>query len=630
MYNTAQTIKQKITAKVAVILLFLVGIVLMYGYVDKYLQPLNKEVIDLALNESIELSETVVKNIKQSVHKKDFFNPAVFQKETTEKIALNLQILQNLDIQNAYIVIDVNGKYYFLPYKKADKQSRFLKYFEKKNYAALASVYKSGQAKMVYPDDETMGLSYLKPINIDNRTVAVLVLKYNGNSIKAVEALQSKLNFIVVGLLLFAFLFFIGLLIQTYRALFLQEKIYRDELTNLYNRYYLKTLEASLDLSNYYILMIDIDLFKRINDSYGHDAGDFVLKEFAALLSKYMRKRDFLIRYGGEEFLAVVKKGSVDVAMYANSMRKLIENNKFIFDDRYIPVSISVGIYLNETNRNSLSLSVRQADIALYEAKKTGRNKVVIASHELKGDVNAEQVREAMENNLLFCEYHSIVDIKTNKISHYEALVRIKDKGVTIYPDSFLPAIENTFLYTQITKKIFLLNIQTLDTYKDIHVSVNFSPEDLLDDGVLELLIVHKRYAPRILIEILETQNVSYNLLNESLKKLRQIGYKICIDDFGSGYSNFVHLLRMEVDYLKLDANLIKDIADNKINYTIVESIALLCKKSNIKTIAEYVESKAILKKLKELHIDYAQGFYFANPKVLEMYDVQKDLRRKA
>lgn len=630
MYNTAKTIKRKITAKVAVILLFLVGTVLMYSYIDKYLQPLNKDIVELALNDSIELSEKVVKNIAANIDEKSFKDSAIFQKDISNEIAANLRLLHTQNLQNAYLVIRYNNQYYALYSQSEKKTNYFVKYNQQKNIAALADVYKHAQATMVYPSDETIGLSYFKPIVMDSQTVAILVLEYHGNSIKSIEALKSKMNFIMLGLLVFAFLFFIGLLIQTYRAVFLKEKIYRDELTNLYNRHYLKTLEDGLDLSNYYVLMIDIDLFKRINDSYGHDAGDFVLKEFSAVLSKYMRKRDFLIRYGGEEFLAVIKKGGVDVEMYANTMRKLIENNKFIFDDRYIPVSISIGIYLNDNNRKSLGLSVRQADIALYEAKKTGRNKVVIASHELKGDVNADQVRDAMENNLLFCEYHSIVDIKTNKISHYEALVRIKDKGVTIYPDSFLPSIENTFLYTQITKKIFLLNIQTLDTYKDIHVSINFAPEDLLDDGVLELLIVHKRYAPRILIEILETQNVSYNLLNESLKKLRQIGYSICIDDFGSGYSNFIHLLKMDVDYLKLDANLIKDIADNRINYIIVESIALMCRKSNIKIIAEYVENNAILNKLKELNIDYAQGFYFANPKVIEMYDVKKDLRRRA
>lgn len=607
-------------AKLFASFLLLIGILFAYTSVSRYIEPLNKEILEVAISDIVQISNSITQNIVEVSDENNFVKSILTEDEINKQVKVLLKTLQTDNIKYVYTVFQSRDKYRYLLDVSHSEQSESLESFLPLDKTRWDSIYKDRDTAIIlHNENKSLGFTYLKPIIIQGVTVAILAIDYSRNKLKSIEELKSKIQIMILSILFFAIVLFLGLIFQTYRTFFLKEKMFTDSLTSLNNRHYLKHLQENIDLCKYYILLIDIDLFKRINDSYGHNAGDFILIEFSKKLLSFKRKKDFLIRHGGEEFLLMLHKDIENVEDYAQNIRLCIEKHKFIYEKTSIPMSISIGLYLNEDNTNKLNVAIHKSDQALYEAKRTGRNKVVI-SHTSICNIEIDNIRDAIKDNLLFCQYHSIIDIRTNEISHYEALVRIKHTDKIIYPNSFLPSIENTFLYTQMTKKIFLLNIEKLKEYKGISISINFSPEDLLNNGVIELLTEYKRYSSRILIEILETQNISYNLLNVSLKNLRSLGYSICIDDFGSGYSNFTHLLQMDINYLKLDANLIKDLATNYKTYIIVESIVHICKKSNIKVIAEYVESLEILKCLKELDIEYAQGYYFSKPQAIENY----------
>jgi diguanylate cyclase (GGDEF)-like protein len=616
------SLKRKKIFNFFIVLGFVMGFIYLYISIQRYIEPLKEEIIEVATSDIVEIANDVAHKVTEMVPTENFIHDIVLDKVVQKNVENILETLQTEHIQYVYLIFKTRHKYRYLLDVSVKDRAVPLENFEPINEGEWDRVYGTKEAKLIYhKDGVNLGFTYLQPLIIKNQTKAILAIDYARNKLDVIEQLEQKLEWIALFLFGAGLIFLIGMMIQTYRTIFLKEKMYTDELTKLSNRHYLKSAEEFIEINSYFILLIDIDLFKRINDSYGHHAGDYVLSEFAQLLQSFRKKRDILVRYGGEEFLFLLhksKQGSVED--FANHIRQSIQAYPFRYEGIRIPISISIGLNFNETLVNKFSEAIHQADLALYEAKRTGRNKVVIAREHLKGNIGADEVRQAIDKSLFVCEYQSIVHLKTHEVSHYESLVRIQSHDQLLYPGSFLSSIENTFLYTQMTKIIFYKNLGLLKEQDHLRVSLNFTPEDLLDESIMEMLLNEKEYAHRILIEILETQTVSYNLINESIQTLKKVGYKICIDDFGSGYSNFMHLLQMDIDYLKLDANLILGIAENPKNYIIVESIVLICKKSNIKVIAEYVENEVILDYLLKLDIDYGQGFYFSKPQKIENF----------
>ncbi|MEJ5172660.1 MAG: bifunctional diguanylate cyclase/phosphodiesterase [Hydrogenothermaceae bacterium] len=412
-----------------------------------------------------------------------------------------------------------------------------------------------------------------------------------------------------------------------------RKKSRTDSLTGLYNRTFLEDLEYTINLSNYVVAVIDVDFFKKINDTYGHEVGDIVLKEVAKILRNDIRSEDYLIRYGGEEFLLFIRKNREDINKTINGIERIrsaVENEKiYINEKNYIKVTISIGVNLSTEKMKDIDEAIKKADVALYRAKGKGRNRIEIYDEERdtkEATLKISQIKKALEEGRVISYYQPIVNLKTGEYTHLEALARIVgEDGSLIQPYMFINVIENTFLYTQLTKQIVEYNFKVLAEYKDLKVSINLKPADIINQSTIDYLIeLSSKYpdiAGRILLEIVETEDaLMYEQIIKNIHSLKEKGYKICIDDFGSGYSNFVYLLRLNVDYLKLDANLIKNIDKDKISQEVVKMIVQFCKKMKITVIAEFVENEDILKTLKLLGIDYGQGYHFSKPQPLEKF----------
>ncbi|MBX0311667.1 MAG: bifunctional diguanylate cyclase/phosphodiesterase [Sulfurihydrogenibium sp.] len=555
--------------------------------------------------------------------------------KTFSKIALDmLEVLLTKNTSYVYVIYFSGDKSFILvdASKKDRMKTNDLFEFLPEEIPVIESALKSGQYQyLVHTAIGTIGLTFYKPFKDKKGVNYLLVIDYSIDKISYISQFIVMLKtfillFIFVGLVIVNGIIFFAL-----RASYYKQRSFTDGLTGLYNRNYLQYIMDFIDLKQYIVALIDVDYFKKINDTYGHAIGDRVLKSVANAIRKLIREEDILIRYGGEEFLLLVgvnrRKDVQTMLNLFERIRSNIEKLEVPITDRdYIRVTISVGVYLNTNKDKSLNEAIKKADVALYKAKSKGRNRIEVYDEEEEAEKNLVtviEVKDAIEENRLLCYYQPIVDLRSGNVSHYEALVRIVDKkGNVLSPLSFLNVIENTFIYMKLTKAIIDYNYNVLKRYKDIRISVNLKQTDILNRSVLDYLLSiskEKDIVGRMLIEIIETENLlAYEESLEIIRQLKEAGYLICLDDFGSGYSNFVYLLRLNIDHLKIDANLIRNISCDNVSYEVVRMIAQFCKKMGIKTVAEYIETEEVLKMVKELGIDYGQGYLFSKPKPIE------------
>ncbi len=233
-------------------------------------------------------------------------------------------------------------------------------------------------------------------------------------------------------------------------------------------------------------------------------------------------------------------------------------------------------------------------------------------------------IKDAIDNNRVICHFQPIYNNKTKKVEKYESLVRIIDKnGNIIPPGTFLTIAKVSKYYKQITKAVAERTFRTIKTL-NMEISLNLSEIDIEDKNTVEFILnaldKDKNMAKKLVIELLEDENIeNQTKVKKFIKEIKSFGVKIAIDDFGSGYSNFSRLLEYEPDYLKIDASLIKNIAENKNSYNIVEIIKSFADKQGFKTIAEFVESKTILNIVTDIGIDYSQGYYIGKPAPLKL-----------
>lgn len=415
----------------------------------------------------------------------------------------------------------------------------------------------------------------------------------------------------------------------------MKKVVYIDKLTNVFNRNYLQESEDFINLNDYILATLDIDFFKRVNDTYGHDVGDKILKDVARIILKSTRnKDDIVIRYGGEEFVILTKTARNDHSSALNIIERIyknIKNNKFyINNENYINITVSIGVNLVPFKSKTFSEAFKLADIALYNAKNKGRNTIEIYDEneeQITNCLSISEINEAMDENRVICFYQGIVDTNTKKISHYEALLRIVDKdGTIITPDKILPAIRGTFILRNITKYVLDICYKRLLEDENIKINVNLNPQDIINDSILSILTTYaedRSISSRLGLELVENEDIMTCLdAKENLSMLKDLGYKIFIDDFGSGYSNFIYLTEIKTDYIKIDGNIIKRILEDDVSFLLVKSIVAFAKEANIKVIVEYVSSKEIFDKIESLGIEYSQGFYFSIPTPFETKDL--------
>lgn len=406
-----------------------------------------------------------------------------------------------------------------------------------------------------------------------------------------------------------------------------------DYLTGIYNRKKFEDeLAYHIRLSNRThqcnaFLLLDIDHFKEINDNFGHQHGDKLLICFADFLKKYFRQTDVVGRFGGDEFAVIVTNiQPQDINELATQLIKTIRNFPFSVNGQTITVTVSIGIALfPKANEDKLDL-LMHADLALYQCKVKNRNAYEIYDPTVnwnflfKNKVQlANMIKEAMNEGRLILFSQPIFNVHQDKVSHYELLLRMKNKDKIILPENFLDVAEHYGLMREINLFVIKTTIALLEKYHDLYLTCNISSNALNDEQIYHVLIEsikEKKFAPeRLILEINEHIVVTHikSAIN-FMKSCRNLGVKFALDDFGVGLSSFTHLKYMPVDFLKIDGSFIKNILKNEIDRQFVKSMVEIAKTLKIKTIAEYVEDEETVHLLRQLGVDYAQGFYFGRP----------------
>jgi len=415
----------------------------------------------------------------------------------------------------------------------------------------------------------------------------------------------------------------------------LQEALEIDELTNLKNRHAFSKEKKKYKEPT--LILVNIDNFKHINDSYGSNIGDHILKELGKLLKKFLIVKGLngeVYRLGADDFGILIEgvRNKNKLESLIKELISMIENNDFKYSGIEIPIKVTAGI----SYENPL---LETADIALKYVKKT-RNKYMFYSEDmnmrdkiLKNINTIRLIKNALADDRIFLVFQPIKNLRTDTIDKFEVLVRLQDdRGRVLYPGEFLEIAKEAKYYGEITRIVLEKTFKILKEH-EITLSVNLSLEDIIDDNIRRLInqnIRNPKIGRNIIFEILEDENIEnyQKEFLEFIKEVKEHDVRIAIDDFGSGYSNFSHLLKLKPDYIKVDGRLIKEIDIKNENRVIAETIVDFAHKLDIETVAEFVWNNDVLKVVKEIGFDYAQGFAISKPitwETLVMQYLNKD-----
>ena len=544
-------------------------------------------------------------------------------KDTTlrKKNIQRLKDFKNRNISSAYIIVPIKDKFFIL-LDSADNnidlgpQLFILDGIDENSFLKA----KKTKKKQIYiqKNINDLGFTLIKPIVKDRKLSAFFVIDYTQKTYNSLTSLLRVSAKIIMGFLILLIVLLTIFILYFLRNSYLKNRMYRNPNTGTFYRSYLTDNYEKINFSDYYIVLADIDFFKRVNDIYGQANGDRVLDSIMIKISSLLNKEDIFIEYGGEEFLILISKNDTDVERFKSrieDMREMVESLNIKIKNDTINLTISIGAFIQTESATSLQDAIHKADAALYDSKHNGRNIVTYFDISDRTRIYREKLKDMIESDKLVCFYQPIISLKDNQVHHYEALLRIEDGDEIIYPDKILPDLENSYFYSRISMKVIEYNVKKLEEDKNLKISINLSSDDLINDAILAILRKSSYISDRMIIEILETKNADYEKLETSIGKLKLLGYKFCIDDYGSGYSSLNHLLNLSIDCLKIDGSIIKNIDKDKKTYSLIRSLNLFCHNNGIKVVAEFVENKDILDTLVELGIDYGQGYYFDKPK---------------
>ena len=397
---------------------------------------------------------------------------------------------------------------------------------------------------------------------------------------------------------------------------------YHDELTHLHNHYALNDLLLKSDFS--YVIILNIDHFKNINDAYGFDLGNNVLRETARYLRIIVPTHIRLFRLSSDEFVMVIED-----CYKKENVIELLKSIEYFFNESEISLEDGIDVRISFSMGVAFGQGVKllhQAKIALLELREYNRESYKFfqddSAYLLKQKNNIywiHKIKESISEGKLFPYFQPIYNNKTNTIDKYECLARIEDEDDLIAPIRFMEAARVTGMLPIITRTMIQQSCEKFAN-TEFEFSINITSEDLYMDYLEEFLMRnitrHKIEPKQVVLEILEdiTTLNEHNII-EQLYSLRKKGFKIAIDDFGSQSSNFSRLLEFNPDYLKIDGAFIKDILTDEKSRIITEAIVLISHRSNIKVIAEYVHSDEVQEAVRAIGIDFSQGYAISEPK---------------
>ncbi|WP_373070676.1 EAL domain-containing protein [Sulfurimonas sp.] len=411
---------------------------------------------------------------------------------------------------------------------------------------------------------------------------------------------------------------------------------HHDALTGLPNRVLVKDRayqalnNAEYNDSKVAILFIDLDGFKTVNDSLGHTAGDDILKMLSSRLKSVIRANDVLSRQGGDEFLLIIPDvhNINEVSAFAERILKECKKN-FSINNHYISMSASIGISIYPDHGNNFEQLLQCSDAAMYKAKEEGKNNYCFFSQRMKHDLIGlfqmqNDLKKAIKNKEFVLHYQPQINLADNRIVGVEALLRWEHpKQGIISPMCFIPVAESSGLIVEIGEWVLLEACKQAVLWnndgKNISVAVNVSAVQFKRgnlEKVVKTVLAETGLNPKYL-ELELTESILINdteTVLEAVKAIKELGIQLSIDDFGTGYSSLSYLKRFAVDKLKIDQSFVKDILNDKDDAKIVQTIIQMAKNFNLKTIAEGVEDKDVLKVINEFGCDEVQGYHFAKP----------------
>ena len=397
------------------------------------------------------------------------------------------------------------------------------------------------------------------------------------------------------------------------------------------------------------LLYLDLDQFKVVNDTFGHTAGDELLRQLTEIVQAQIRSSDVFARFGGDEFGILLERCDEQRAVeVAEAIRGSIEGYRFEWQDSFTTIRVSIGVVMLTSLEDNVASLMSSADVACYSAKDMGRNQVhlykdsdaSLRHEEMKWVSRITSAVEEDRFELFFQPIIGITETNGNGRGHYELLLRMKDeKGEIVGPDQFIPSAERYNLMSTLDRWVIQKALTELADHKSeseasYTLAINLSGTSLSEDRFLQFVIDeltrHQLPNGAICFEITETAAISnLSRVVHFMNTLKTLGCKFSLDDFGSGLSSFTYLKNLPVDYLKIDGQFVSNVADDSVDESMVKAISEVGHAMGIETIAERVESKQVLDKLSALGVEFAQGYYIARPASVDSFEPWANKRAK-
>lgn len=417
-----------------------------------------------------------------------------------------------------------------------------------------------------------------------------------------------------------------------------------DALTGLVNRAEFETrLRRTLDKahedgSQHALLYIDLDQFKLVNDACGHSVGDQLLQQVSKLLQDTVRARDTLARLGGDEFAVILEHCSADQAQrVAQQICDRMEAFRFVHDERRFRIGTSIGLVPVDKRWPNTAAALRAADTSCYAAKDAGRNRVHTwfetdqAMRARHGEMQwATRLEQALDDDLFVLYAQQIEPLRGGSSGlHAEVLIRLQDTdGKLIPPGAFLPAAERFHMATRIDRWVLNRAVQQIQALPDLDtldtLCINLSGQSVGDrafhrHAIGALTAAGSAVCRRICLEITETAAVT-NMADAVvfIEQVRALGARIALDDFGAGASSFGYLKHLKVDMLKIDGSFIRDLVVDPLDDAAVRCFVDVARVIGVKTVAEFVDTPEVLQRVREIGIDYAQGYLLHQPQPID------------
>jgi diguanylate cyclase (GGDEF)-like protein/PAS domain S-box-containing protein len=405
-----------------------------------------------------------------------------------------------------------------------------------------------------------------------------------------------------------------------------------DPLTGLFNRIRFKEELAAASARAQHeghrgaLMILDLDNFKYVNESFGHNTGDSLMAEIAGALSSKLRETDVLARLGGDEFAILILPCDASLAgQIADQLMEAVRNHTMVVDGHTLRVTASLGCATFGTRPGTPLELMADADRAMHESKESGRDRVTVYSDSDRINLRRRArpagehlIRDALEHDHFELFAHPIVSLRTGVMTHVEVLLRLRRDGHLVSPGEFMPAAERLGLMHLIDYWVIERALSAAASFPDLMFDINlsgFTIDDTRLEGFIADQLRNSGTEPhRVVFELTETGAIGNVGRAQALaRRLTDMGCRFAIDDFGSGFSTFYYLKHFPAQFVKIDGEFIND-QHNRTDAVLVDSIVRIARDLGKKTVAEYVADAATLERVRNLGVDFAQGYHFAEP----------------